>query len=107
MSGWNRDMKKPGVAKSDSGTLRDDKFTSLVSHKRISQNPTSPAIPVSRVSVNYQEAVEFGAQKVAVTVTVECDQMETSINLAGEYAFFKAVELVRDGWSVLNAEAKT
>lgn len=91
---WSRDMEKPGVKLADAGRSAD-RFQKLVTNKGV-----EPA----RVAVNYTEGIDYGAMKVATTVTISCDQTEESINEAGELAFRKALELTRDGWSVLQGK---
>lgn len=58
---------------------------------------------VARISVNAGTALDYGSVKVSVNVTIECPQNEGSINLAGESAFWKAVELVNDAASHVGA----
>lgn len=86
-------MKGPKGERSDAGQLRDDKFNALWKRRDV-----EPA----RVALNVGESMEFGAMKVSATVSVSCDQDEESINKAGELAFHKALEFVRDGWSHLD-----
>ena len=72
--------------------LKEDKFASLWSKK-----DSRPAT----VSISVGEGMDYGALKVSATVTLACDQNEATIDKAGELAFYKALELVRDGWSEL------
>lgn len=73
----------------------EDKFCSLWKNRKV-----EPA----RVSMTVGEGLDYGAVKVSATVTLSCDQDEPSINAAGEAAFYKALELVRDGWSELHID---
>jgi hypothetical protein len=57
----------------------------------------------SKVSVTAGTSHDYGSLKVSVTVTVECPQTEAAINLAGEASFWKAVELVNDAASFIEA----
>jgi hypothetical protein len=85
-------------AKGKSGTrgqLTEDKFTALWSNKEL-----QPA----RVSISVSQSSDFGAVKVSANVSLACDQSETAINKAGELAFYKAHELMTDGWNELCAE---
>jgi len=91
---WERDMVKPGVKKADSGK-EPDPFEQLVLKKGIEH---------ARISVHYTEGVDFGAMKVATTVSISCEQTEEEINKAGELAFRKALEITQDGWGVLRGE---
>lgn len=87
-------MKSSTVEKSDAGQIRsEDKFDALWSNRKV-----EPA----RVSITVSEGMDYGALKVSATVSLSCDQNERTINEAGGLAFYKAVELVRDGWAELN-----
>lgn len=49
----------------------------------------------------------FGALKCHAVVTVTCGQAEATIDKAGEFAFFKAKELMEDGMSeLIDAQSK-
>jgi hypothetical protein len=93
MNSWELTVeknKKNIIAKS--GQVQDDKFKQLVR--------LDPAgVPTARVSVGVSESLEYGSLKVSATVTLECTQDEATINQAGEFAFHKAVEFVKDGFS--------
>ena len=96
-SSWYRDMKNSKGEKSDVGQLKgDDKFEALWKKRDV-----EPA----RVAISVAEGMDYGALKVSATVSVSCDQDEKTINKAGELAFYKALELVRDGWGELNKES--
>jgi hypothetical protein len=56
---------------------------------------------VARLSVTVGSASAYGETKVSFTVSIDALQTEAAINLAGEAAFRKAVELVNDGARVL------
>ncbi len=95
---WARDMKSSKGERSDAGQIKgDDKFDALWKNRNV-----EPA----RVSISVSEGMDYGALKVSATVSVSCDQNEQTINKAGELAFYKAVELMRDGWGELNGAAK-
>jgi hypothetical protein len=51
---------------------------------------------VSRVTATVGTSQSYGDVKVSFTVSVECVQQEGAINLAGEVAFLKALELTND-----------
>jgi len=78
------------------GQLVEDKFTKLI---------TAPTGIHARVNVGLSEAMEYGSLKVSASVTLECDQNEPTINKAGELAFYKALELMKDGFSIYGVEA--
>lgn len=90
---WSRDSKSSKGEQAEAGQIKEDKFEALWKNRK-----TDPA----RVSISVAEGMDYGALKVSATVTVCCDQNEATINKAGELAFHKALELVRDGWSELN-----
>ena len=93
-SSWSREMKNSKGEKADTGQLKgDDKFEALWKKRDV-----EPA----RVAITVSEGMDYGALKVSATVSVSCDQNEPTINKAGEVAFYKALELVRDGWAELN-----
>lgn len=92
-SNWARDMRSSKGERSDAGQLKgDDKFEALWKKRDV-----EPA----RVAISVSEGMDYGALKVSATVSVSCDQDEKTIDKAGELAFYKALELVRDGWSEL------
>lgn len=66
--------------------------------KLLSKTTTDPA----KVAIGLSEGLDFGAMKVSVTVSLACDQNEPTINKAGELAFNKALELLRDSWGEFN-----
>jgi hypothetical protein len=51
---------------------------------------------VARISTTVGTSEGYGDIKVSFTVSVDCVQAEATMNLAGEAAFLKAVELVND-----------
>ena len=55
----------------------------------------------ARISSTVGRAVEYGEIKCSATVTIDCPQRESYIDLASEIAFRKALELANDGMSVL------
>lgn len=83
--------KDKKIIASKAGQLTDDKFAALV---------TDPAAKTARVSISVGEALDYGALKVSATVSLDCDQNEPTINKAGELAFYKALELMKDGFSI-------
>jgi hypothetical protein len=86
-----------GKRMSKAGQLKDE-FPGLVS------DLTGQSKPLARVSMTVGEALEYGEVKVSATVTLTCDQDKKHIDKAGELAFFKAQELMRDGWSEMGVE---
>jgi len=58
---------------------------------------------IARISATVGSSTDYGGVKVSFTVSVDAVQTEAAMNLAGEAAFKKAVELVNDGARVLGA----
>lgn len=85
--------RTPG--KKTSKVLKEDKYKSLI---------TNPTAPSARVNISLSQSAEFGAMKVSASVTLSCDQNESTINRAGGLAYEKAYELLVDGWNELNAD---
>lgn len=83
---WARVLQRQGwsVPQIDSGTVLDP-FSMLA------QGETKARIGVGIKAGGYGE--------VFVNVSIECPQTEVHMNLAGEVAFRKAVELANDGAS--------
>lgn len=75
------------------GTI--DKF------KQVRKKPKEPA---ARVSMTVGQATDYGALKVSATVSLECDQNEETINEAAGLCWFKAVELMADGWKDIDPQ---
>lgn len=71
--------------------MADDKFQALIAGDGL-----------AKVSTSYAQGLPYGEEKVSVMISVSCDQNEAAINKAGEFTFMKALELVNDGWGVLN-----
>ena len=78
-----------------------------ISHKEgIEQDPFARMIPAeanhsARVSSTVGRSLEYGEIKCSSTVTIDCPQREAYIDMAGEIAFRKALELANDGMSEL------
>lgn len=61
--------------------------------------------PQAHVSVGLDSAKEYGTIKCRVSVSLTCPQSEQYLNLAGELAFRKALELTNDAASQIDAPA--
>lgn len=92
MDGWQRTMTNGRTTKTASGPIPADEFPGLV---------TKAGGTPAQVSVRYGESLAYGEVKVTASVTLNCDQTEDTINNAGRLAFYKALELVRDGFSAV------
>lgn len=93
MNNWSRKSKNSTTEIIEAGQLVEDKFTKLWSNRKVE---------AARVAVSVSEGLDYGALKVSATVSLSCDQDEKTIDKAGEMAFYKALELVRGGFGVLN-----
>lgn len=103
MNEWSLDVKTSKGVTSTSGVLTTDEYSKLATRMISRGQPGGLQEPAqhARVSFSYTLGVEFGTEKVAATVTLNCNQDEPTINRAGELAFTKAVELVNDAWGEL------
>lgn len=97
MNNWSRESKNSSTEVLEAGQLMDDKFTKLWSNRKVE---------AARVAISVAEGLDYGVLKVSATVSLSCDQNEAAINKAGELAFYKALELVRDGFGVLNGTSE-
>jgi hypothetical protein len=87
---WSVTMKRHGWGSDQYGSEPFDPLERLVAHHRAAGKP------VARVSMTVGLSEEYGALKASCTVTLECPQAESAINLAGEVAYLKAKELATD-----------
>jgi hypothetical protein len=87
---WRRVFEKGGYAWSDEG-IDPDPFHQLA-HEADPENSAS-------VSMTVGKAIEYAEVKCSANIRLNCPQSERHINMAGEVAFFKALELVDDGMS--------
>jgi hypothetical protein len=95
MSEYTMEMKKAGKTKVKSGTLAEDQFAALYD---------AAAPEHARVSMGVSQSTDYGQLKVTATVSLLCNQNAVCIDKAGELAFYKARELMVDGWNVLCSE---
>lgn len=58
---------------------------------------------VARVSATTTTGGEYGSVKSSFTVSIDCVQNEAAIDMAGEAAFLKALELTNSGARVIGA----
>jgi len=93
MSNYSKVREGAEGAVSETGQITGDAYTKL-----LSKGAKDPA----RVAIGLSESLDFGSMKVSVTVSLACDQREAVINKAGELAFAKALELLRDSWAEFN-----
>ena len=91
---WNRALERAGYVEVEHGVAYDP-FALLT--QKAHQNGHG----VAKVSYTVGTAREYGETKCSCTVTIECPQDEQNINLAGEVAYRKALELTNDGASQL------
>lgn len=77
------------------GELMDDKYQELRKDK---------AAAPARVSIGVGSQEEFGAIKVNVQITLNCDQNDLAIDKAATLAFLKAKELAVEALKDLKGE---
>lgn len=58
------------------------------------------------VGLTYGNSLDFGKEKVSAFVTLTCDQDEQSIDMAGQLAFKKAMQLTEMGWDLIIRRAE-
>ena len=90
MTNWSGMMERAGWATEQVGSEPFTPLSGLVAGCR------QRGEAVAKVTTTVGTAQDFGVLKVSFTVSVECPQTEAAINLAGEAAYRKAVELVND-----------
>ena len=91
-------MKWHGYQVEDTG-VEYDPFATLAAQAQAAGQSTAS------VSYNVGTSMEFGAVKVGVNITLHCPQTEKALDMAGELAFRKGVELTNDGASHLGMPA--
>jgi hypothetical protein len=91
---WNRAFQRAGYVTEESGTAFDP-FSHLSITARADGRGTA------KVSFTVGSSREYGEIKCSATVTIECPQDEKHINMAGECAYRKALELTNDAASQL------
>ena len=101
---WERTIERYPDVWQDSGTTPDP-FDSL--RKQIMKPVMGPQEPRLHARLEYNTHRSFevtdgpraGWVKCSVTINIVCPQTERHIDMAGEVAFVKAIELVNDGLS--------
>lgn len=86
---WHRMLQRYGLKVEESGEY--DPFNILQA------GLANKDVPRASVSYTVGTSREYGEVKCSCTVTVQCPQAETWINMAGESAYRKALELVNAG----------
>jgi len=86
---WTGLLKRNGFIVDEAG-VEYDPFTVLVQMAKQSD------APVVNVNCNMGTSREYGEVKCGFSVTVACPQSEKNIDMAGEMAFRKALELTND-----------
>lgn len=81
---WSlRVENRDGTVTEQEGAL--DSFTELIGNG------------LAKVSMSTTFGIDYASVKVTSSVTVTCNQDESTINIAAERAFMKTLELARDG----------
>lgn len=90
---WTRTLQRRGWISHETGE-NIDPFAQLGSM-------VTGAAAKARVTYTMGTSREYGEVKCGCTVAIDCPQNEPSIDLAGELAYRKALELTNDGASQL------
>jgi len=91
---WHQAMVRHGFIVEESGAF--DPFYGLALQAAATKTE-------ARVSVGLRSAKEYGTVYCTANVTITCPQTEQYIDLAGELAFRKALELTNDGATHIEA----
>lgn len=91
---WNRMLARHGYIVEEAGVAYDPFAISANKAKTL-------GIGIAKVSFTVGTSREYGEVKCSATVTLECPQTETDIDMAGEAAYRKALELTNDAASQL------
>ncbi len=91
---WERLLQRYGIQEEQTGQAVDPFFLLV-------QQAKAAGIPTAGVTVQTTCGSDFGQVKVVVSVHLNCVQHEGSLNMAGELAFRKALELTNDGARIL------
>ena len=65
----------------------------------------TPNVAHANVTMSVSKGLEFGALKVHASVTLEVDQEDAKMEIAGGEAFRRAVELCNEGFRLLTEGA--
>ena len=84
-------MEQQGSTIEHNEGIQQDPFWRIRTKTGIQQNSDA------RITMTVGRALQYGELKCSASVSIECPQQEAHINLAGELAFTKALELVNDG----------
>jgi hypothetical protein len=90
---WQRTIDQNGFTQVAQGLLTEDPFDMLA--KRAAQGE-SGGQPSARVNLLLNNAGDYGAPKVSVTLTIPVLCAEADISLAGEVGFIKAHQMVNE-----------
>jgi hypothetical protein len=82
---WRRVSRTDGTYHEEEGYM--DSFENLLGNG------------LAQVEMSTQFGLDYGAVKVSSVVRITCNQDEATINEAGKQAFFKSLELTKDGLS--------
>ncbi len=91
---WNRSLQRAGYVLEEAGASYDPFFL-------LGQKARQNGVGIAKVSYTVGTSREYGETKCSCTVSIECPQDEKNIELAGEVAYRKALELTNDGASQL------
>ena len=88
---WQRVIEKYGWKSEEVGS---DPFHPLA---MLAGQARATGAGIARVSMSVSTSTDYSQVKVSCTVSIDCPQNDTSISMAGEIAFLKALELTNEG----------
>jgi hypothetical protein len=95
---WERAIKQNGFTQVASELVTGDPFDLLV--KRAAQGEAMHQ-PSARITMTLNNAGDYGAPKVSVSITIPVLCTEADISLAGEAAFIKLHQMVNEASSAV------
>jgi hypothetical protein len=96
---WQQTIEQNGFTQIAQGMLTEDPFDLLA--KRAAQGE-SVGQPSARVNLLLNNAGDYGAPKVSVTLTIPVLCTEADISLAGEVGFIKAHQMVNEASAAIS-----
>jgi hypothetical protein len=66
----------------------------------------TPGLTHASVGFSLGTSQDYGRLKVVATVRVDCNQSTATMDKAAEMAFSKALEYMKDGFSILSGEPR-
>lgn len=90
---WQRTIEQNGFTQVAQGLVTEDPFELLAKRAWLSEESK---VPSARMTLTLNNAGDYGAPKISVTLSVPVLCVEADISLAGEVAFIKAHQMVNE-----------